>query len=232
MNDLDLSLPSRAYPSPSSSTYRRAGIFLAVHPLRNLARFIRLDLSRPCGIDSSSVARGGNTAPILPNQSSFGISPILKVARLDPSRGMVRRPNINISQLLVPVDYAQNAALRPPDLGIGPTVPAMPEIDVSHAMITTPLSLLGLNLKQGSSEQSISKIHGHGYLPFPQTLTNWAYWSAFAEVMYVPREANVGRGFVLSVLVHGVHLMIKISSQQSRHLRPRYSLLAPHPTAG
>lgn len=52
MNDLDLSLPSRAYPSPSSSTYRRAGIFLAVHPLRNLARFIRLDLSRPCGIDS------------------------------------------------------------------------------------------------------------------------------------------------------------------------------------
>ncbi|KAG1767047.1 hypothetical protein EV702DRAFT_1050499 [Suillus placidus] len=59
---------------------------LAVHPLRNLIRFIRLDLSRPCGIDSSSVARGGNTAPILPNQSSFEISPILKVARLDPSR--------------------------------------------------------------------------------------------------------------------------------------------------
>ncbi|KIK44008.1 hypothetical protein CY34DRAFT_106166 [Suillus luteus UH-Slu-Lm8-n1] len=227
MNDLDLSLPSRAYPSPSSSTYRRAGIFLAVHPLRNLARFIRLDLSRPCGIDSSSVARGGNTAPILPNQSSFGISPILKVARLDPSRA------VGASRL------CPECGAAPPKFG--DSQKGLPSLQCDNRPLSTNQGSYfrlhesfkdqRLNLKQGSSEQSrsISKIHGHGYLPFPQTLTNWAYWSAFAEFMYVPREANVGRGFVLSVLVHGVHLMIKISSRQESIIAAG---TAPHPTAG
>ncbi|KAG2055833.1 hypothetical protein BDR06DRAFT_316195 [Suillus hirtellus] len=41
----------------------------------------------------------------------------------------------------------------------------------------------------------ISKIHGHGYLPFPQTLTNLTIGAPLRRsCTYDPREANVGRG--------------------------------------
>ncbi|KAG1809387.1 uncharacterized protein BJ212DRAFT_1302608 [Suillus subaureus] len=188
MNDLDLSLPSRAYPSPSSSssTYRRAGIFLAVYPLRNLICFIRSDLSRPCGINSSSIARGGNTAPILPNQSSFSDVTYFESRSVTP----VKR-NSSSSQILEPVDYAQMR--RFPQLVIVRVLPSLqcdvrslstnqgplhqsfkdqrkcrpynnqplctPEIDVSHAV--TPQSLLGLNFTQGFSEQNRNNSNIH-----------------------------------------------------------------------
>ncbi|KAG2356441.1 hypothetical protein BDR07DRAFT_1380782 [Suillus spraguei] len=213
MNDLDLSLPSRAYPTPSSSTYRRAGIFLVVYRSEISSVYsdwISLDLV-------ALTLQLSHAAEILhPSYStSFGISPILKVARLVPSRGL------NFTQGFSEQNRNNSKMYR----GLF--------FEIRHGRIGLSLKLDCAQLKNFSIQRSvfvilpfchdtppilmcdpISKIHGDGYLPFPQALTNLACWSDFAEVMGY-------RSSVLSIiLVHGVHLMIELAA--------RINTVSPH----
>ncbi|KAG2079186.1 hypothetical protein BDR04DRAFT_1112468 [Suillus decipiens] len=231
MNDLDLSLPSRAYPTPSSSTYRRAGIFLVVYRSEISSVYsdwISLDLV-------ALTLQLSHAAEILhPSYStSFGISPILKVARLVPSRGL------NFTQGFSKQNRNNSNIYR----GLF--------FEIRHEWIGLSLKLDCVQLTNFSVRRSvfvilpfchdtpsilmcdpISKIHGDGYLPFPQTLTNLAYWSDSAEVMgYRSRSysvtllhylsASTQAGSVLStILVHGVHLMIELAA--------RINTVSPH----